>query len=490
VAVGIDKWELFKKLEYVPHSVGQRSYHLSQARFRLPDCGRRYGKSTMAGMDRVPDLFIPNRLGWIVGPTYDLGEKEFRVMWNALIIKLRLGLDKRVKKAYNKRQGDMYIEMPWGARVEVRSATQPERLVGEKLDWAIMSEAAKHSKETWERFIRPALADERGAADFPTTPEGFNWYYDLWMLGHDPTFSNYECWQFPSWDNPVVFPGGRTDPEIIEIERTTSPEWFAQEIGADFSAFVGKIFSEFETGTHVRQHKFNPLWRNYIAWDWGYVHPLAAIEFQVDPMDNIYIWREHYKSYQTLEVHCNQLKARPQPDGYHINLMFGDAADPAATEEVAIRMGVGCISDPAAKENWREGIDLVKAFLRVHPTGIELDEYGTPHMAPKCFVDPSCINTVRQFQGYRALDTDRSNLRESSTNSAAVKLDDDCLDAFRYGVVHIYKLGATYGLADVLVGSGSRLNATSTPTPPPPINPDGDTFFRKELITLTTGQEF
>src|SRR5690606_29556640 len=107
-------------------------------------------------------------------------------------------------------------------------------LVGEGLDGAIMSEAAKHRADTWERFIRPALADKRGWADFPTTPEGHNWYYDLYMLGLNDQFPQYESWRFPSWDNPAIYPGGRQDEEIILLEQTTSEEWFLQEIGADF----------------------------------------------------------------------------------------------------------------------------------------------------------------------------------------------------------------------------------------------------------------
>src|SRR5690606_23807517 len=146
--------------------------------------------------------------------TYDLGEKEFRVIWDDLIVRQGLGKDKRVKRSYNKRSGTMFIEFPWNTRVEVRSADHPENLVGEALDWVIMSEAAKHKPETWERFIRPALADRRGGADFPTTPEGYNWLYELWMYGQNPDMPDYESWRFPSWANDVVYPGGELDPEI------------------------------------------------------------------------------------------------------------------------------------------------------------------------------------------------------------------------------------------------------------------------------------
>ena len=166
--------------------------------------------------------------------------------------------------------GDMHIYFPWGTRVEARSAEHPDLLVGEGLDHVIMCEAAKHKKETWDRFIRPSLADRRGSADFPTTPEGFNFLYDLWRFGRDPSIPEYESWRFPSWSNTTVYPGGRQDAEIILLERTMDTEWFNQEIAADFASFVGKIFPDWDEFVHVRPHTFRPEWKNYIAFDWGY----------------------------------------------------------------------------------------------------------------------------------------------------------------------------------------------------------------------------
>jgi hypothetical protein len=443
----ISKELFFQKVGYKPHSAGQWKFHRSKARFRVPVCGRRYGKSTMAGRDMEPELFIPNRRYWIVGPTYDLGEKEFRVIWDDLIVGLKLGLDKRVKKSYNKRAGTMFIEFPWNTSVEVRSAEHPERLVGDSLDGVIMSEAAKHKRETWERFIRASLADRRGWATFPTTPEGHNWLYDLWMWGQNSDIPQFESWRFPSWENPIVYPGGRNDPEIKLIEQTTAWEWFLQEIGADFTAFVGKIYDEFDETTHVKKHEFNPAWPNYISFDWGFTKPLAAVEFQVDPWDNIYVWREHYLAYTPLPEHVRILKARPEPYGYHLDLAFGDAEDPEAAMYVSSNY-VPCIADPMAKANWREGVDLVKMFMKMHDTGF-FDQYGTPMRKPKFFIDPSCPNTIREHSGYRAPENQSSNVKEASTNSAAIKKDDHTCDALRYGLVHIFKLGATHHLAEL-----------------------------------------
>ena len=443
----VNKAEYFNRIGYEPHPL-QWIYHNSEARFRVAVCGRRFGKSTMAGKDLQPELFLPNKRFWIVGPTYDLGEKEFRVIWDDLIVAQQLGLDNRIRKAYNKRSGDMYIEFPWKTRVEVRSADHPENLVGEKLDGVIVSEAAKHKVDTWERYLRPALADNRGWADFPTTPEGQNWLYKMWQLGQNPDLKDYASWRFPSWDNPAVYPGGEDDEEIQLLKKTTIHEWYLQEIAADFTSFVGKIYPEFDEQTHVRKIRYNPAWKNYIAFDWGFVNPLAAIEFQVDPQDNIYIWREHYIAYKTLNEHLVLMQGREQPSDYRVECCFGDAADPEAVAVVNQDFGP-CLAMPEAKTNWRQGIELVKTFLQKREVG-KADQYGTPLEEPKLFIDHSCENTIREFNNYRSAKSPSTPTAATSDKNAALKVDDHALDALRYGLMHLYELGAQHHLSDTM----------------------------------------
>jgi hypothetical protein len=396
----VDKAAYFRLIGYEPHPK-QWLYHRSRARFRIPCCGRRFGKSWMAARDREPELLIPNRMAWIVGPTYDLGDN----------------------------------------------------LVGEKLNWVIMSEAARHKKDTFEHYIRAALADERGAADFPSTPVGQNWYHTMWQMGRNAEYPDYESWRFPSWENPHVYPGGSKDTEIALIRKTTIPEWFDQEIAADFTAFVGKIYPQWDESKHVRTHTYRPDWPNYVCFDWGYVNPMAAVEFQVSPDDTVHIWREWYKPYVRLEQAIVELKQRPQPEGYHVTMCFGDAADPEAAATINKYFGP-CLAEPDAKKNWRQGVELVQMFLidREFPdlteaeTEEELDSadglasYGL-------YVDPTCHNTIREFNNYRAPYTSRDvNLRE-----AAQKYDDHALDAIRYGLMHLYKLGAQHHLNETLL---------------------------------------
>jgi hypothetical protein len=439
----LDRAAYFDMIGYKPHDK-QWLYHKSPARFRLPNCGRRFGKSHMAGRDLEPKLFLPDRTYWIVGPSYDLGEKEFRVIWQDLIVGQRLGQEKTIKRAYNKRSGQMFIEFPWNTRLEVRSADHPELLVGEALDHVIMSEAAKHKEETWERYIRPALADRRGSADFPTTPEGHNWLYHLWMFGQDPNFPEYESWRFPSWENKAVYPLGYKDPEIQLLERTMTPESFEQEIAADFSSFVGKIYPEWDVQKHVGDVPFRPELPNYVAIDWGYTNPSAWIEFQVTPDDRIRIWRELYLPFRTLPELIHAMKNREQPEGYHLDLAFGDAADPEAAETVS-RDLVGCWAMPEAKTNWRQGIDLVRSFMAERETGRYLDEFGTPEIEPALKVDYKCTNVINEYNNYRAV----SATKGRNVPEVGQKAKDHAMDAIRYGLMHVFALGANSHLADV-----------------------------------------
>jgi hypothetical protein len=320
-----------------------------------------------------------------------------------------------------------------------------------------MSEAAKHKEDTWQRFIRPALADRRGGADFPTTPEGYNWLYNLWMLGQNQAIKEYESWRFPAWENPAVYPGGAEDPEIALLKRTMSPEAFLQEIGADFGSFVGKIYPEWDVGRHVKNVPFRPELPNYITFDWGYTNPLAAIEFQVTPRDEIRVWREHYRAYTTLPEHVRMLKDREQPEGYHLDLAFGDAADPEAAAYVSSNL-VGCWALPDAKTNWREGIDCVRSFMEDRETGRVLDEFGTPEEEPAFAVDFDCVHTIHEFNNYRS----PGSVSGRNVPEMGQKAEDHAMDALRYGLVHLYLLGANSHLSDVYTPSSHQTESGLT----------------------------
>ena len=209
-------------------------------------------------------------------------------------------------------------------------------------------------------------------------------------------------------------------------------------------------------------HTFNPAWKNYIAFDWGFTAPLAAIEFQVSPRDEIYVWREHYVENRTLEWHLAELKDRPNPPGYHLDGAFGDAADPEAVEYVSKHL-VYCQADPASKL-WMPGIRLMKEALK--PVEVDKDEYDRPIMGSRYHVDPSCVNHINEMTGYRA----KKGISANEFKGAGVverNIPDHSIDAMRYGLMHLFKVGVQHHLDEVY-------NITNMGTPRQQIVPDGD----------------
>ncbi len=95
----------------------------------------------------------------------------------------------------------------------------------------------------------------------------------------------------------------------------------------------------------------------------------------------------------------------------------------------------GCIALDEAKVNWRQGIELVKRFLKVRDGKAKL------------YIDPSCKETIKEFQNYRMARTPRTGLDPQEKPN---KVDDHAMDALRYGLMHIFELGAKYHLEDVL----------------------------------------
>lgn len=426
----ISREVLFEKLDYEPHSDVQWQMHRSDARFRVGCCGRRWGKSLWAGKELTCRMFIPDSMHWICGPTYKLGEKEFRVLWNDF---KALGLLDRCAKHYNANQGDMMLHFKdLNSKCEVVSAEKPSSLVGEGLDSVCMSEAAKHKMSTWQMYIEPALSDRRGSADFPSTPQGFNWFKGLYDVGQ-LNKEDYASWHRPTWTNPVAFPGGYDDPEMVRIRTSVSDMYWRQEYAAEFTAFEGLIYDEFDEMVHVQPVEYNPQWKNWWALDFGFTDPFVCLDVMIDPSDRVYVWREYQISGKSTTDHGLILKNRASPNGFHVD---GIAADPRGADEIAtLQWVLGYICHDVV--GWTQGIEAVKRAMKVREDG-----------KPGLFIDPSCVNLIRQLKTLRKKTTPEGHNERPGQHD----YDDHGPDALRYFFSEYFVLGAGMSLGDIYNG--------------------------------------
>lgn len=402
--------EVFKSVDYAPHGV-QRRIHAAAAnsRFRVVCAGRRTGKSTLGGHELTAkgiaayyrsdlDPFDHRSEHWIVGPEYSDSEKEFRVLWSDFK-KLGIPVDKP-GSYYNPAGGDLHLSL-WGGKflVHGKSAKYPDTLVGEGLESVILAEAAKLKPLVWHRQIRPTLADYKGDALFTSTPEGKNWFYQLWQAGQARR-SGFWSIRMPSWSNNILFPEGRYDPEILSMAEGVTEEAFKQEIGAEFTEFVGRVFKDFDEELHVTAKPYNPRWPVYIATDYGFTNPTVLLFIQKDIWDNVWVCGEYYKTNRTIEEVLLDVEADPKlgPMVRYAQGLFPDPEDPGSSHYLAdhwnlrINGGTGGLI--------KDRLDLIRRWISVGPMAIERD-YDHADWIPKLLIDRSCTNLIREMQDYR-----------------------------------------------------------------------------------------
>ena len=160
-------------------------------RFRLLACGRRWGKSYLSMREALKMLYYGfkktrrKQRCWVVAPTFPLVREDWMIAESLL-------------KDYitEKRQTDMRMDFGILGFIEFKSAErEDEGLRGAGLDCAVIDEASRVSRKSWEQGIRPALADKQGRCMFISTPKGRNWFYEMYQMGQSDN-KEIKSWKY------------------------------------------------------------------------------------------------------------------------------------------------------------------------------------------------------------------------------------------------------------------------------------------------------
>jgi len=409
------KW--FKYLGYEPHD-GQLALHYPEkkdARFHVIVCGRRFGKTWASAMEATYVASQPDKRIWVVGMSYRKARLIFREIWQRMVIGHGDDIDKASEK-------DMYIRFKWGTTVEAKSADNPDSLVGEGLDLLIMDEVAKMKRKIWDMYLSPTLSDRKGKAVFITTPEGFNWIYDLFLLGKADDL--WESHQAPTWDNHVVFPDGKKDQFLVERKRNMSKELYEQEYGAMFTSFEGRVYP-FDRNLDMGEFPYNPNYPTFCSIDFGFRMP-AVLWFQtyvVGGITHINIIDEivHEQNIKTDEF-VEMIKAKR----YGVREYYGDPAGMQAQGqsglgdiEIFRRNGiqVRSIRDKVSK-SIASGVSHVRGFIE--------NAQGQRFV----HLDKKCMGLAEDLENYRYPDSGEG--KDLKPDPVKDGRHDHSMDAFRY----------------------------------------------------------
>ena len=288
-SLNIDPMKVLASLKVQTNAL-QDAVCASRARHVILRAARRVGKSYAAGKRIFSHKVVyPNTRGWIVGPSYDLAHKEFRYLLELtrqFCKQEHLGKPEGVRE--NPSAGDLYFRTPWGSEIIGKSAQKPETLVGEELDWLIMSEAALHHKRTWEQYLRPTLTTRKGISMWPFTPDaGGLWLYELER--HAETLPDWEIFTGPAWDCPHYDPK-----EIAAAKRELSADAFNEQYGGKWTFYSGRVY-QLQADIHfIQPFPIPKTWKVYAATDYGASQPTCTLWMAVSPDGAGYIFDEYY----------------------------------------------------------------------------------------------------------------------------------------------------------------------------------------------------
>jgi hypothetical protein len=154
-------------------------------------------------------------------------------------------------------------------RLTVRSLHEPDRLRGMKALSAWIDEGAFTSGEAWE-IVQGRLADSDGPCWITTTPDGYNWVYDLYEQARNGN-RDVRVIHFTSLQNPFLKQSG-----FARLARQLDARTYAQEVGAKFLRARGLIYHAFRKAKHVQPRAFNPTLPVWIGQDFN-VDPMATL---------------------------------------------------------------------------------------------------------------------------------------------------------------------------------------------------------------------
>lgn len=193
------------------------------ARFKVPVCGRRWGKTLLASNWLDEGAYNEGGENWWISPTYAQAKLVFREKIDAAERGGAFATFRDVSHS------ELRIQLANGGVMHFRSGDNFDALRGPGLNRMVMDEAAFQAREVWEKILRPTLSDTKGKAMMPSTPKGKGWYFDLFTKGQDPLHTDFKSWRFPTSDNPLI-----PAEDLADARRSLPVDVYAQEYEAEF----------------------------------------------------------------------------------------------------------------------------------------------------------------------------------------------------------------------------------------------------------------
>jgi len=379
-APGITEY-LFSKLDFNP-TEKQKPILESRKRFILVAGGEQAGKSMVASKYLVSRFLETDEPGlyWLVAADYERTKAEFEYLIQDFAT---LG----ILAEASKRVDPGRIVLADGTRIETKSAKDPRTLAMRAPNGIIGCEASQLDLDSFHR-MRGRCAPKRGWLFLAGTFEGsLGWYPQLFQTWQHPT-EDEQSFSLPSYSNNHLYPGGKSDPEILRLKSMASDDFFMERIEGIPSPPQGLVFGEFRADLHITPDAEWSVGDPVQLWiDPGYagayaVEVVQEINGQVNVIDEIYeqglITSEIIQIAQSRPWWKDVVGGVIDIAGYQHQAMSAPAE--IWLQETGVYLA-------AQKIRINEGSERLKSFLKPDPIS----------NAPKIVFNPTCKGILSEF---------------------------------------------------------------------------------------------
>lgn len=192
------------------------------------NCGRRAGKTFMVARKSVKKAGEGRKVLY-AAPVASQTDTYWELLteWLADAIKSKTVIKNETKRI---------LTFPGDGRIVARTAYKPDHMRGTWTDYLILDEFAYQNPDVWFKVGMPMLLDNGGTVIFPSTPDGRNHFYHLFLrCKDDPRWAGF---QFSSLENPHL-----SREALAELTEDMTEVDYAQEILAEFVEGAGQVFS-------------------------------------------------------------------------------------------------------------------------------------------------------------------------------------------------------------------------------------------------------
>jgi PBSX family phage terminase large subunit len=376
---------------------GQKEIANDLHRFRVVNCGRRFGKTTLAVVEMIGKaVYGKDRNICYIAPTY---QQARDIAWQQL-----KNLAQPVINTVNESRLELIINTAdlGTSRIYLRGWEALETLRGMRFDMLVLDEVASYRNflSGWHEVLRPTLTDTKGDALFISTPKGFNHFYELY--NNEAKDKDYRSFHFTSYDNPFL-----PKEELDKAKQELTEDRFAQEYGADFRKTEGLVYKMFDRSKHLYKDLVFDKTSYFAGVDFGFNNPAAVLHIYKDSDNKFYVNKEWYKDHKTDDEIAEYISTQ----GF--NYVYPDPEAAAAIEAIR-RKGVNIREVNKGKDSIKNGISTVSELFKQN----------------RLFIHESCENLIYELETYSY--PEKKDMRNEDENP--IKENDHALDALRYAL--------------------------------------------------------